>query len=119
VANTGAAAESQVVVTVVAPPGVAVNRLQTSGPNAATKYELEGQTVRFRAVPEIAPGGSLTYRVQVLTAQPGEIQVHAEAVSREHPQAATGEKTTKVLPVNPPPGNLGPGAGVTIPAPPS
>jgi uncharacterized repeat protein (TIGR01451 family) len=119
VANNGAAAESQVVLTVVAPPGVAVNRLQTSGPNAATKYELEGQTVRFRAVPEIAPGASLTYRVQVLTAQPGEIQVRAEAVSREHPQAATGEKTTRVLPVNPPPGNLGPAAGATIPAPPS
>jgi uncharacterized repeat protein (TIGR01451 family) len=119
VANTGAAAESQVVVTVVAPPGVAVNRLQTSGPNAATKYELEGQKVLFRAVPEIAPGQSLTYRVQVLTGQPGEVQLHAEAVSREHPQAATGEKTTKVLPVNPPPGNLGPGPAATTPAPPS
>jgi uncharacterized repeat protein (TIGR01451 family) len=99
VANIGTAAESQVAVTVVAPPGVAVNRLQTSGPNAATKYELDGQTVLFKPVPEIAAGQSLTYRVQVVTSQPGEVRLRAEAVSREHPQVATGEKSTTVNPV--------------------
>jgi uncharacterized repeat protein (TIGR01451 family) len=96
VANTGTAAESQVAVTVRVPLGMKIDPLGTNGP-APTTYKLDGQTVRFTLLPEIQPGKSLTYRVKVWTSQGGEARIQAEATSREHPQPAAGEKTTKVL----------------------
>ncbi|MGA2063865.1 MAG: hypothetical protein ABSG86_02800 [Thermoguttaceae bacterium] len=117
VAGTGAAGgttpESQVIVTVTVPPGVAIDRLGTSGPNAATKYKLEGQTVQFDPVGQLAPGESLIYHVRVVTGQPGDVRVHAEAVSRDHPQPVVGEKTTTVLSRDTAPGNSGTGPGAT------
>jgi uncharacterized repeat protein (TIGR01451 family) len=99
VTNAGAKPESQVGVTVTAPPEVTVNLLQTTGPTPNTKYTLEGKTVQFDPVPDLLPGKTLTYRVQVVTGRkPGEIRLHAEAVSRDHPQPVTGEKTTTVQP---------------------
>jgi uncharacterized repeat protein (TIGR01451 family) len=100
VANSGAAAESQVAVTVKVPLGVTLDKLRTSGPTPPN-YEPDGQTVRFTPLPEIQPRQSQTYRVRVQTSrtsQAGEVRTRVEAASREHPQPAVGERTTKVLP---------------------
>ena len=98
VANTGTAAESQVVVTVVAPPGVAVNRLQTFGP---AKYDLEGQTVLFKPVPEIGPGQSVTFRVQVLTSQAGEVRVARRPPAASIRKRRPGKKRPRCCPKSP------------------
>ncbi len=96
VSNDGAATDGQVVVVVTVPPGMMPVPIGTNGPKQI-RYEIDGRTVRFEPVAEIAPGEKLSYRIRVSTLRAGKVSFRAELTSRNHPQAVTAEETTEVF----------------------
>ena len=97
VSNDGAAQDNQVVVVATVPTGMMPVAIGTSGPRQI-RYTIEGQTVRFEAVPEIAPGEKLSYRIRVSTRQPGKLNFRAELTSRGRPEPLAVEEPTEVFP---------------------
>ncbi len=95
VANRGILPDRQVVVAATIPDGMVPVKLGTTGP--ADPPEFDGQTVRFRPVPEIKPGQTLTYRVRVQTQRPGQFTFRAQATSERHDQPLVAEETTEVI----------------------
>lgn len=93
--NNGQQTDRDVVVVVSLPPEYSVVPLQTTGP---TGYVVEGQTVRFHAVPEIGPGKSLAYRVRVRAKQPGVVFLRAQVSSRNLSKPILGEQKTEINP---------------------
>ena len=69
----------------------------TSGPRQI-RYVIDGRTVRFDPVDEIAPGEKLSYHIRVSTRQPGKLTIHAELTSQNQQQALVAEETTEVFP---------------------
>ncbi len=93
VSNDGNISYKQVTVVATVPAGMMSDRIGTSGP----RYTIDGQTVRFDAVPEIRPGEKRSYRIRVRTQQPGKLIFRAELTSQDLPQPVVVEETTDVL----------------------
>jgi hypothetical protein len=71
--------------------------LGTVGPDS-TPYKVDGQTVRFDAVPEVRSGAMLVYRVRALAKKPGrEFKFHVEATADSLPKPLVQEATTEVI----------------------
>jgi uncharacterized repeat protein (TIGR01451 family) len=97
VSNDGTVPEKQAVVVATVPPGMMPVPIGTSGPRQI-RYEIDGRTVRFDPVDEIAPGEKLSYHIRVSTRQTGELTLRAELTSKNQPQALVAEELTEVLP---------------------
>jgi uncharacterized repeat protein (TIGR01451 family) len=95
VTNNGQASFQQVVVTAKAPEGMTPDLLRTAGP-PETKSSRDGQTVRFDPVAELLPGKSLSYRVVVLTKQPGAYRFQPEVTAAGLSQPISTEVSTEV-----------------------
>jgi len=98
VTNNAQTSDRQVTLLVTVPDQMLVVRLGTSGPS---KYDVDGQTIRFEPVAEIRSGETITYRVRVLAQQPGEVQLRAQLTSQNVQQAITVEESTQVFAQNP------------------
>jgi len=102
VKNQGLTADRQIAVTVTFPIGMIIVPLGTSGPrlgvaSQGAKPTIAGQTVRFGPIDEITAGQTLTYRIRVLAAQPGEMTVRAQLTSENLPQGIQAEERTTVF----------------------
>ena len=95
VTNSGPASYLQVNVTATAPEGMTPDPMRTAGP-PDTKFNREGQIIRFDPVAEILPGKSLSYRVVVLTKQPGTYRFLAELTAAGLTQPLSTETSTEV-----------------------
>jgi uncharacterized repeat protein (TIGR01451 family) len=96
VTNRGAAADSQVSVTVTLPAGMSIVWLGTTGPPGIQARGVPPQ-VRFDPLPALGPGQTATFNVRAMAAQPGVYRVRVEVSSRGQPQPVTAEETTEVL----------------------
>ena len=95
VANQGQTSQGDVTVVATVPVGMMPDPIGTSGPGKPT---IKDQTIRFEPVAEeLAPGGTFTYRVRVLTQQVGQFTFRAEVTSRDRLQPLSGEATTEVV----------------------
>lgn len=89
VSNTGQTPASNVVLEVTVPsPQMTPVPLLTTGP--AGLNLIEGQTVRFNALPLVNPGQSFSYRVRVLAKAAGEADLQARLTSSDLKQPVTG-----------------------------
>ncbi len=87
----------EVAVTAILPEGIAPVALGTVG-HDAVPYKIDGQTIRFDAVPEVGPGKTLVYRVRAQAKKPGrEFRFRAEASALGFPKPLTCEATTEVF----------------------
>jgi uncharacterized repeat protein (TIGR01451 family) len=93
--NGGATADTNIVVLVNVPSEMTPVRLQTTGP---TNYVIEGQTVRFSPVAQLAPNGHLNYRVRVLAKQEGVAFFQAQVSSQGLTQPIVKQKKTTITP---------------------
>ncbi|MHC4180743.1 MAG: hypothetical protein ACYSWU_24855, partial [Planctomycetota bacterium] len=94
VSNQGQTSQEEVSVVATVPVGMIPDRLGISGPGKPT---VEGQTVRFEPVAELAQGLTVTYRVRVLARQTGQFIFRAEVSSRDQFQPLTAEEDTEVI----------------------
>jgi uncharacterized repeat protein (TIGR01451 family) len=92
--NNGPAAEQQVVVTVTIPDAMRPVSTGTEGPTRAT---IQGQTVRFETLPELAVNQPTAYYVRVSTLRAGNFTVHAEVTGSTLPKPLAGEAATQVF----------------------
>jgi len=97
VSNDGAVPHKQVVVVATVPLGMMPVPIGTSGPKQI-RYTIQGRTVRFDPLPEIAPGEKLSYRIRVSTQQAGKMRFRAELTSQDRPHAVSAEEMTEVFP---------------------
>jgi len=98
VTNKGTEPDSQVVLKVLIPAEVTLDRFATSGPKSTTSdYSPADRAVTFTAVAELRPGATVEYRIAVKTKQPGQVRIRAEVASRNQTQPLVQEKTTQVF----------------------
>jgi uncharacterized repeat protein (TIGR01451 family) len=95
VSNQGQTSQKDVAVTATVPVGMMPDPIGTSGPGKPT---IQGQTIRFEAVPGLAAGETLTYRVRVRTRQAGKVTFHAEVTTRDQLQPLIAQEETEVVP---------------------
>ena len=94
VTNQGQTSQRDVAVVAAVPVGMMVAPIGTSGPG---KFTIEGQTIRFDPVAELAAGESFTCRVHVRTRQAGEFTFQAELTGRDLADPVIVEETTEVV----------------------
>jgi len=95
VSNQGQTSQKDVAVVATVPVGMMPDPIGTSGPGKPT---IQGQTIRFEPVAELAAGETLAYRVRVRTRQAGAVTFRAEVTSRDQPQPLAAEEKTEVIP---------------------
>jgi uncharacterized repeat protein (TIGR01451 family) len=94
VTNPAAVPDTQIRVSITLPPQMSPIAAGTTGP---TQYAINGNTVLFQALSQLAPGASATFRVQARALQVGAAQMTASATSTNTPTAVTGQETTTVF----------------------
>ncbi len=94
VTNRDPTPHRQLTVVATVPAGMLPVQLGTSGPG---RWKIDGQQVRFDAVPQIRPGETLTYRLRVRTREPGPMVFHAEMTAEGLLEAVIREETTEVF----------------------
>ena len=92
--NAGPAAEQQVAVTVTIPDAMLPVPMGAEGPTRAT---IQGQTVRFESLAELAVNQPIAYYVRVRTLRAGTYTVHAEVTGRTLSRPLAGEAATQVF----------------------
>ncbi|HYW78861.1 MAG TPA: hypothetical protein VE890_04755, partial [Thermoguttaceae bacterium] len=95
VTNGGLTADRQIAVTVTLPIGMTVVELGTTGPGV--KRTVEGQTIRFDPVAELAAEQTLNYRIRVHAQQVGDMTLRAQVTSENRPQGIQAEEHTTVF----------------------
>lgn len=95
VANNGATAQAQVVVTVTVPPQTTPVNGSFQGPTAGA---ASGKTVRFAPLASLPPGKSAVFSVGIRADAPGSATARVEVTSRQQPEAVAAESTTTVIP---------------------
>jgi len=96
VTNRGRTSARSLTLTATVAEGMIPDPIGTSGP-AGVEYFIEGQSVQFKALAEIAPGESATYRVRVRTLRPGKQTFHVELRSPTLLAPLTEEEVTEVF----------------------
>ena len=97
VINNGSAADQQVVVTVTAPPEMTPVLAGSGGPKAPT---IEGQTMKFAALPEIRPGETIRYQVRMRGNRAGTARVRVQLQTRGISRPISAEETTAIVAPN-------------------
>ena len=97
VSNDGDAAENDIVVTALLPPGLSLVQRGTFGPDAGVTFQQQAGQVRFSPLAELPPKATKSYRITITTARPGPIELKAEATSRRQTQPVR-DSTTVVVP---------------------
>jgi len=95
VTNRGRTSARSLALTATVPDGMIPDPIGTSGPAGVDL--MQGQTVQFKALAEIAPGESATYRVRVRTLRPGKQTFHVELRSPTLAAPLTEEEVTEVF----------------------
>jgi uncharacterized repeat protein (TIGR01451 family) len=91
VSNSGTRSDSQVEVAIELPVGAKV--LQVDAP---TRYQVQGNAIRFEAVPEMPPGDQRAFRFRLQLPQEGTQVVRAFLKSLQRPVAVVKEESTQV-----------------------
>ena len=91
VSNSGTRSDSQVEVAIELPVGAKV--LQVDAP---TRYQVQGNAIRFEAIPEMAPGDQRAFRFRLQLPQEGTQVVRAFLKSLQRPVAVVKEESTQV-----------------------
>lgn len=91
VVNQGSKAATNLRLAAQAPVG-----LQPVSGEGPTRAEVRGQTIRFDALPKLAPQGETKYRVNVSASQPGDMRLTFYLVSDEVTEPITKEESTHV-----------------------
>ncbi|HEY4313255.1 MAG TPA: hypothetical protein VGN12_27640 [Pirellulales bacterium] len=94
ITNNGQGPDSQVVLTVTVPDKMTPMGV---GPGGIATAAILGKTVRFDPVPTIAPGETLTYRIQARGDEAGQAQFRAQATSAGNPAGVVGEELTTIF----------------------
>jgi len=96
VTNRGRTSARSLALTATIPEGMIPDPIGTSGP-PGVEYFIQGQTVQFKALGEIAPGESATYRLRVCALRPGKQTFHVELRSPALLAPLTEEEVTEVF----------------------
>jgi len=96
VTNRGRTSARSLAVTATIPEGMIPDPIGTSGP-PGVEYFIDGQSVQFKALGEIAAGESATYRIRVRTLRPGKQTFHVEVRSPTLVAPLTEEEVTEVF----------------------
>jgi len=95
VTNHGPSQATRLQLVGTAPAGMRPLETGTRGPS---RFDIQGQTVRFRPIDQLPPGSSLTYELRVSADRPGEMTFRVELDSVDLERPVTAEETTRVLP---------------------
>ena len=97
VTNRGSLPENDVAVSAQVPAG-SRSELGTEGPGGVEPDSTSGGIIRFKPVPNLSPGETITFLVVATTRQAGPFALHAEAVTHRMTQPIAAENTVEVLP---------------------
>lgn len=95
VANNGATAQEQVVVTVTVPDQVTPINGTFQGPTAGT---ATGKTIRFAPIASLPPGKTVNYSIGIRADQPGSGTARVEVASKQQSTPVVDESSTTVIP---------------------
>jgi uncharacterized repeat protein (TIGR01451 family) len=82
VTNNSSVPDRKVVVVVIVPKEMVIDRLRTHGPESRT---IDGQTIRFDPVDTLFPNKTLEYRIRLRTQTAGDVVLRAEVSSLNVP----------------------------------
>lgn len=92
--NGGQSPHRQVTLVAVLPESMTPVPLKTNGP---TRFDISGQQIIFKPVPDIRVGETLNYRVRGLAQQAGDVKFRALLQSQAMPQPMSVEEGTQVV----------------------
>ena len=87
--------DKQVALKLVLPTEVKFEKLE--GPTGIQSAGPNGRTIQVRAIAELRPGESVTYRVTVTASGPGQVRLSVELNSLREPAALTEQEDTTIL----------------------
>ena len=93
VTNYAKTADEDLAVAVTLPDGLTPLQVGTKGPS---KYQVDGQTVRFDPVTEIAPNDTLSFTVVGTAERAGNVSCQVEVSSRKLDKPIVVDETTTV-----------------------
>ena len=96
VSNPNSVADHNIQLIATLSPQMAASTVGSSGPSS---YSLQGQSVRFNAVTDLAAGSTLMYRIQAHGVQAGTGTLHAEVSSRRCRRPSPPTRRQPFLPI--------------------
>lgn len=97
VTNSGTAPDQQVVVVVTAPAEMTPISAGSGGPKGFT---IDGQSMKFAALPEIRPGETVRYQIRMRANRAGTARVRAQMQTSGTQRPISAEETTTIFAPN-------------------